>query len=139
MAITSAFPNSYKAEILQGLHHAVDEYWIAVYSSLATLNKHTTAYASANEVSGAGYTAGGQALRGFTVTLDDDVACLDWTSDPVWPVASISGRGALIYNRTRSHRAVAVLDFGEVVTSRHAPFTITLPAPTATTAVERVR
>jgi hypothetical protein len=138
MAITAAICNSFKQEILQGVHEAADTYKIALYTSAATLNKDTTAYSATNEASGAGYTAGGADLAGFSVTIDGDTAILDWTTNPSWADATITARGALIYNSTQGNKAVAVLDFGGDITSTSAPFTVTLPAPAAATGLIRI-
>jgi hypothetical protein len=138
MAITQAFCNSYKLEILQGIHEAADTYKIALYVSTATLSKATTAYTATGEFSGTGYTAGGATLAGFSATLDADTAILDWTTDPTWPNATITARGALIYNATQSNKAVAVLDFGADISSTNGTFTVTLPAPTAAAGLVRI-
>jgi hypothetical protein len=139
MAIVAAACNSFKVELLgMATHQASDVYMIAVYTSGATLNKSTTVYSATDEVVGAGYVAGGQALVGFSVTGDGDKAILDWTTDPVWNPATISGGGALIYNATRANKAVAVLDFLGTITATNGPFTITLPAPTAAAGLVRV-
>ena len=139
MAITAAICNSFKSEILAMTPHtASDTYKIALYTSSATLSKSTTAYSATNEVSGAGYSAGGATLSGFSVTTDGDTAILDWTSDPTWAAATITARGAVIYNSTRSNKAVAVLDFGSDFTSTAATFTVQLPAPAASTGTVRI-
>ena len=133
--ITAAFPNSAKVDLLQ--RGAADEYRIALYTSAATLSKATTVYTSAGAVVGTGYTAGGKVLTGAAVSLDGDTAILDF-SDPSWPDATITARGALIYNATQSNKAVAVLDFGADVASTAAAFTVQLPAPTAAAGLVRV-
>lgn len=136
MAITQALCNSFKVEVLDGVHLAADTYKIALYTSVATLSKATTAYAATNEVSGAGYTPGGVTLAGRSVVLDTDTAILDF-SDPQWTSATITARGALIYNASKSNKAVAVLDFGQDITSTNGLFTVALPAPAAATALLR--
>lgn len=138
MAITQAFCNSFKQEVLQGVHVSTDVYKIALYTSVATLSKATTAYSATNEVSGSGYTAGGATLSGFTTALDTDTAYIDWTTDPSWPAATITARGALIYNSSRSNKAVAVLDFGSDIVSTNGTFSVTLPAAAAATALIRI-
>src|SRR6185295_1759618 len=120
MAITAAVCNSFKQDVLNGVHQPGDTYKIALYTSAASLSKSTTAYSATNEVSGTGYSAGGLALSGFTVGLDTDTAYIDWTTDPVWNPATLSARGALIYNASRSNKAVAVLDFGADIVSTNA-------------------
>ena len=139
MAITAAICNSFKQEILQGVHEAADTYKIALYPSTATLSKATTVYSSTGEVAnGNGYTTGGATLAGFSVTLDGDTAILDWTTDPSWAAATITARGALIYNATQGDKAVAVLDFGSDIASTAGTFTVTLPAPAAATGLIRI-
>ncbi len=132
MAITSALCNSFKQELLAMTPHiAGDIYKIALYTSAATLDKTTTAYSTTNEVVGSGYTAGGQNLVGFVVSLDTDTAILDFTTDPAWTSSTITARGALIYNSTRSNKSVATLDFGSDITSTNGTFTVIIPAATA--------
>lgn len=140
MAITQALCNSFKQELLAMTPHtASDAYKIALFADTATLNKSTTVYSSSDEVGDSGtYSAGGQALSGFSVTLDGDTAILDWTSDPEWTAATIAARGALIYNSTRANKAVAVLDFGSVITSTNGSFKVTLPNPAAATGLIRI-
>jgi len=142
MAITAAVCNSFKLETLPtvaGVHLSGDVYKIALYTSAATLSKATTVYSATNEVAASGtYSAGGQALVGLTTALDTDTAVLDWTTDPVWTGATITARGALIYNSSKSNKAVAVLDFGSDITSTAGTFTVALPAPTAAAGAVRL-
>lgn len=139
MAITAAFCNSFKQELLAMTPHTpADVYKMALFQSTAALSKATTAYSATGEVTGAGYIAGGATLTGFSPTLDTDTAVLDWTTDPTWPSSTITARGALIYNSSRANKAVAVLDFGADVTSTNGTFTVTLPAPTAAAGLVRI-
>lgn len=126
MAITSAICNSYKKEILDGVHASTDTYKIALYTDAATLGSATTAYATTNEVSGSGYTAGGATLSGFSSGLASSTAYLTF-SDPSWTNATITARGCLIYNSSKSNKAVAIFDFGSNVTSTNGTFTVDLP------------
>jgi hypothetical protein len=130
---------SYLKEILQGIHLAADTYKIALYTSSASLDHTTTAYSATNEVGNSGtYAAGGQALSGFAVSSSSKTAWLDWTSDPVWTSATITARYALIYNSSRSDKAVAVIDFGADKTSTNGTFTVTFPAADASNALIRI-
>lgn len=138
MAITQSIPTSFKSEILSGTHLSTDTYKIALYTSSATLNATTTAYTTTNEVSGAGYTAGGATLSGFSVTTSGTTAILDFTSDPSWASATITARGAMIYNSTKANKAVYVLDFGADKTSTSGTFTVTFPTPDATNGLIRI-
>lgn len=134
MAITQAITKSYKKEVLEGVHLAADVYKMALYVSAATLNADTTAYAATNEVAtGGGYTAGGVTLSGFAVTINGSQAELVF-ADPSWASATITARGALIYNSTRGNKAVAVLDFGTDIVSTNGTFLVDLPAPLVTLA-----
>src|SRR3954464_9608647 len=139
MAITAAICNSFKQELLAMTPHtAADAYKIALYTSAATLSKATTAYTATGEVaSGGGYTTGGNALSGFSAPLDTDTAILDWTTDPTWPAATITARGALIYNSSRSNKAVAGLDFGSDIASTNGTFTVQFPTPAAASGLIR--
>lgn len=138
MAITQAIPTSFKAEILQGIHDSADTYKMALYTSVATLGTSTTAYSATNEVVGTGYTIGGTTLSGFNVTTSGTTAILDFATDPSWANASITARGALIYNSSKSNKAVYVLDFGSDITSTNGTFAVTLPAPDATNGLIRI-
>ena len=139
MAITSALCTSYKQEILQGIHLAADTYKIALFTSAASLDAATAAYSSTNEVAnGNGYTTGGATLSGFTTGNSGTTAWIDFTTDPSWSNATITARGALIYNSSRSNKAVAVIDFGADKTSTNGTFLITLPTADASNALIRL-
>jgi hypothetical protein len=117
MAITSAVCDQYKQSVMKGIHRSGDAYKIALFTSAATLDQTTTAYSATNEASGTGYSAGGTALSGFTVGLSTHTATLDF-ADASWPTATITARGALIYNTSSgtnggaANEAVAVVSFG---------------------------
>ena len=115
-----------------------DTFKIALYTSSATLGASTTAYSGTNEVAnGSGYTTGGNTLTLVSPSLDGTTAILDF-NDSVWSAASITARGALIYNSTQSNKAVAVLDFGADKTSTAGDFTVIFPAAAAATAIIRI-
>ena len=140
MAITAAVCNSFKQELLAMTPHtAADVFKLALYTSAATLSKSTTAYSATNEVAASGsYSAGGITLVGFSATLDTDTAILDWTTDPTATTATITARGGLIYNSSRSNKAVAVIDFGADITSTAGTFTVAFPAATAAAGLVRI-
>lgn len=138
MAITQSMASSFKQEILLGVHDLdTDVIKIALYTSSATLGPSTTAYSTSNEVVGTGYTAGGNTLTGAAVTLDGTTAVVDF-NDTSWSSATITARGALIYNSSKSDKAIASLDFGGDKTSTNGTFTITFPAATAGSAIIQV-
>jgi len=113
---------------------------IALYTSDATLDATTTMYSTTNEVSGTGYTAGGNTLTIATNPTSDTggtVAYIDF-SDTTWSSSSITARGALIYSSGGTNPAVAVLDFGADKTTVNQPFKIVFPLSGATTAIIRI-
>ena len=137
MAITQAIPDSFKTDIFTGVHTSTDVYKMALYTSAATMDKTTAAYSTTNEVVGTGYTAGGTTMSGFAVTLSGDTSVMDWTTDPSWTTATITARGALIYNSSKSNKAMYVIDFGADKTSTAGTFTVQLPTPDATNGLNR--
>jgi len=141
MAITQAMCTSFKVELLQGVHNFTastgDTFKIALYTSSATLGASTTAYTVSNEVSGAGYSAGGNTLTNVTPTSSGTTAFTDF-SDTTWSASTITARGALIYNSTDSDKAVCVLDFGSDKTSTAGDFTIVFPTADASNAIIRI-
>ena len=139
MAITTAMCSSFKEELLKGVHDFEnDTFKMALYTSSATLGASTTAYTVTNEVSGTGYTAGGQALDSPTVTLSGTTAFVDF-ADETWTTATITARGALIYNSTAAgNPAVAVFDFGADKTSTAGDFVVQFPTADASNAVIRI-
>jgi len=126
MAITTAIANSYKQEILEGVHDSTDTYKIALFNSNSNLSAATTTYSTHGEVSGTGYTAGGKTLTDFTTGLSGSTAFLTFT-DPVWENATITARGCLIYNSSKSNKAVAVFEFAQNVSSVNGTFTVDFP------------
>jgi hypothetical protein len=138
MAITQAMCSSFKQQILLGEHDLdTDVIKIALYTSAADLSAATTAYSTSNEVVGTGYTAGGNTLTGATVSLTGTTAFVDF-SDTTWTTATITARGALIYNSSKSNKAVAVLDFGSDKTSTAGSFTVQFPANDSSSAIVRI-
>lgn len=141
MAITQAMATSFKQELLTGTHDFTnstgDTFKIALFTSSATLGAATTAYSTSNEVSGTGYTAGGNTLTNVTPSSSGTTAFTDF-ADTTWSSATITARGALIYNSTDSNKAVVVLDFGSDKTSTNGDFTIQFPTADASNAIIRI-
>ena len=140
MAISQGMCSSFKQQLFLGEHDLdTDVIKIALYTSAATLSAATTAYTTSNEVSSSGtnYTAGGNTLTGATVSLSGTTAYVDF-ADTSWTTATITARGALIYNSSKSDKAIAVLDFGSDKTSTSGTFTVQMPANTATDALIRI-
>ena len=140
MAITQAMTTSFKKELMEGVHNfTTHTFKIALYTSSATLDATTTAYSATNEVSGTNYTAGGNTLTvtGGAVSTSGTTAYIDF-SDTTWADATITARGALIYNSSASNKAVAVLDFGADKTSTAGDFTVSFPTADASNAIVRI-
>ena len=140
MAITQAVCSSFKQELLGGVHNFTastgDVFKIALYTSSATLDSTTTVYSATNEASGTGYTAGGNTLTTATgsVFISGTTAYIDF-DDTTWASSTISAAGALIYNSSKSNKAVLVLSFGGTYSSTSGNFTVQFPAATSSTAV----
>jgi hypothetical protein len=132
---------SFKTQLLTGTHDFTngtgDTFKIALFTSSATLGAATTAYSTTNETSGTGYTAGGNTLTNVTPTSSGTTAFTDF-ADTTWSSASITARGALIYNSTEADAAVVVLDFGSDKTSTAGDFTIQFPTADASNAIIRI-
>lgn len=156
MAITQSMCTSFKAELMLAVHDfrasSGDSFKLALYTSSATIDANTTAYTTSNEVTGTNYSAGGGALvnSGVTATNTNASAGTGFTdfSDLTFSTATITARGALIYNTTPSangtanttltNAAVCALDFGSDKTSTAGDFTIIFPSATNTTAIIRI-
>ena len=148
MAISQAMATSFKVEILDGIHAvgttvvrgstAAGSFYLALYTSAATLDATTTAYTATNEASGTGYSAGGQLLTISQVpTSTSTTAWLDFDNE-TWTSSSITARGCMIYNSTQSNKCVAVLDFGADKTSTDGDFTVIFPAADSSNAIIRI-
>ena len=128
MSISQAMCTSFKVELLDEQHDLLaDTLKIALFTSSASLGAGTTAYATTNEISGTGYTAGGETLTSKTADTTGTTAFLDF-ANPTWTSASFTANGALIYNDTNSDKAIAVLAFGGDFTVAGGTFEIVLPA-----------
>ena len=142
MAITQAVCNTFKSELLGGVHDfdsgSGQVFDLALYTSAANLSAATTVYTSSGEVANTGtYTAGGGALQNQQVSLDTGVAIVDF-ADLSFTGVTLTARGALIYNTSASNKAVCVLDFGADKTATSGTFTIQFPAFTSSSAILRI-
>jgi hypothetical protein len=155
MANTQAMTTSFMGELMTGTHNfgtapvratgATDSFKAALYLATATVNASTTAYSASNEVSGAGYSAGGVAVTFGTPPTATNASATAGVAF-VTPSASITYTtvtlatafdAVLIYNSTQADKAVSVHTFGsQTVTA--GTFTLTMPANTTTTALIRL-
>jgi hypothetical protein len=150
MAIDQAMCTSFKTQLLTGTHNFTnstgDTFKLALYaeggggksSTTATLGESTTVFVTTGEVvSNGSYVTGGVALTNVTPTFGGTTAFTDF-ADASFTTATITARGALIYNSSQSNKAVAVLDFVSDKTSTAGTFTIQFPAANATGAIIRI-
>jgi hypothetical protein len=155
MANTQAMTTSFMGELMTGTHNfgtapvratgATDTFKAALYLASATVNASTTAYSVTNEVSGAGYTAGGVTVSFGTPPTATNASATAGVAF-VTPSASITYTtvtlttafdAVLIYNSTQSDKAVSVHTFGsQTVTA--GTFTLTMPTNNTTDALIRL-
>jgi hypothetical protein len=147
MAFTGNFLcTSFKDELLEGVHDfrasGGDTFKLALYTNSASFTAATTAYTATNEVGNSGtYSAGGGTLTNVSPTTSGTTAFTDF-ADLSFTSATITARGALIYNTTPAHTytnpTVCVLDFGSDKTSTTGTFTIQFPTADASNAIIRI-
>ena len=142
MAITQAMCTSFKQELLEAKHNFLNSggstFQIALYTSSASLAADTTAYTTSNEVSGTNYTAKGNTLTRVNPSTSGTTALTDF-ADSTWSSASITARGALIFNDSASgDPSVCVLDFGADKTSSSGDFVVVFPTADASNAIIRI-
>lgn len=144
MAFTGNFMcTSFKQELLTGTHNFTnstgDTFKLALYTNSASFTAATTAYTATNEVSNSGsYAAGGGALTNVTPTTSGTTALTDF-DDLTFTSATITARGALIYNDTAAgDPSVVVLDFGSDKSSTAGDFQIVFPTADASNAIIRI-
>tara|TARA_R110002072_G_C7844716_1_gene525239 strand:+ start:55 stop:492 length:438 start_codon:yes stop_codon:yes gene_type:complete len=134
---------SFKKELMTATHNFTNSsgntFKLALYTNSASFNAATTAYTATNEVGNSGsYSAGGGALTNVTPTTSGTTGFTDF-ADLTFTSATITARGALIYNDTASgDPTVVVLDFGADKTSTSGDFQIVFPTADASNAIIRI-
>jgi hypothetical protein len=155
MGVTTAMCNTFKKELLEGLHD-LDNHTIKIAlikagstesygAETKTYDNADSTYSGATLPAGAGLTTGtndeasvtgvaysvtNNTLAGVSIALStaDDRAYVTF-SDKVWADITTSAEGALIYNHSLdNHNAIAVFSFGQTVTSTAGNFTVDFPA-----------
>ena len=142
--ITTAMCNSFKQELLGGVHD-LDTHSLKIAlikpSPTSNFNKATTNYsdltANSDEATGTNYSAGGQVLDSPVISLSGDTAIVDF-ADEVFSNLTITAAGALLYNSSASNKAIAVFSFGSNVASTAGDFTVIFPTADASNAVIRI-
>lgn len=136
MAIVQTATTTFMQNLLNGAENlSSDTYYIALYNGNANLDNTTTAYTTVNEVSGTGYTAGGQLLTVSVVPTVDNNSNTVYMSfaNAVWNPAAFTARGALVYNHA-TKAACFVLNFGSDKTCTNS-FTVQFPVATPASAI----
>ena len=133
---------SFKTELMTGTHNFTastgNTFKLALYDNSASFTAATTAYTTSNEISGSGYSAGGGTLTNVTPTSSSTTAFTDF-DDLTFSTATITARGALIYNDTAAgDPSVVVLDFGGDKTATAGDFKIVMPTAEASNALIRI-
>ena len=104
-----------------------------VTSSYTADKTHTKRNAITNEVTGVGYTAGGNAAAA-TVTKDDVNSRVDITFVITsWTSSTITARGGVIYKSrggaSSADELVGYIDFGSDISSSSSTFSVTITRP----------
>jgi len=148
MAFTGNYMcTSFKKELLEGGHNfsasGGDTFKLALYTNSASFTAATTDYTTTNEVGASGsYSTGGGTLTNVNPTSSGTTAFTDF-GDLTFTSATITARGALIYNTTEgtgtgTTNSVVVLDFGSDKTSTSGDFQIVFPTADASNAIIRL-
>jgi hypothetical protein len=144
MAFTGNFMcTSFKVELMQAIHNFTastgNTFKLALYTNSASFTAATTAYTTSNEVTASGsYSAGGGTLTNVTPTSSSTTAFTDF-ADISFTTATITARGALIYNDSATgDPTVVVLDFGSDKTSTAGTFQVIFPTADASNAIIRI-
>ena len=147
--LTQAMCSSFKQELLVATHNFTlttgDVIKCALFKGNAsitgTYGAATTNYsamtAGSDENTGTAYVATGNSLTNVTPVLSGTTVICDF-ADTTWSAATITTRGALLYNSSKSGKAIAVLDFGSDKTSTAGDFSIVWPTADATNAIIRI-
>ena len=144
MAITTAMCNSFKQELLGGVHDLdTDTIKIALIKDTpsgsygAATTNYSNVTVNTDEATGTNYTTGGNTLGSAVISLDGSTAIVDF-ADTTWASATVSADGCIIYNASQTNRAIAVIDFGGTKTSTNGDFTIEFPTADASNAIVRI-
>jgi hypothetical protein len=142
MPITQGATNTFKTGLPSGtFNFATDTFKIALYTGAADIGPTTSSYTTTNEITGTGYSAGGEVI---TVSVQPTTG-----SDPsnttaylsfnnvTWNPAAFTCRGAIIYKSGSGDPTVCILDFGSDKTCT-TTFEVQFPSATSTSAIIRL-
>ena len=141
---TTAFTNNLRRDLLyKRVDFANDSFRIALYNG-SSHDANTAAYTAVNEATGSGYTARGVLLAGVAIAVDttNNVAYVDWSTNPSWASSTISATDCMIFDDTvttpDADVACYIGDFGGSRSSNNGTFQILFPAPAFNTAILRI-
>lgn len=121
--------NKFKAGAFGSINMVGDTIKVMLVTSAYTPDKdHAFKSSVTNEVTGTGYTAGGQALTSKTENVDNtnDLGFFD-AADVSWAASTITARGAVVYKDTGTAATsplVAYYDFVTDKSSSSSDFTL---------------
>ncbi len=106
--------NSFKVDLADGtinLATSAIKCMLVTSAYVPDIDTHVNVSNVTNEVTGTGYTAGGQLLTTKAVTVDtaNDTAIFD-ADDVTWATSTITARGAVLYKETTGE-LIAYFDF----------------------------
>ena len=135
--MANVVPFSFAQELLKGTHNFTSNtIKLALYTagSGAPYSTSSTIYdvSVSNEVSGAGYTTGGNTLVNPVVANQSNVATLTFDQTQ-FTSATFGAAYGVIYNDTQGDKLVVVLDFGGTKSCSNGTFTITFPSTSSGT------
>ena len=148
MSNTQALCTSFKIDQLNAIHAfgttvvragtSADSFKFALYQTSANIGAATSAYSATNEVSSAGYSAGGAAVTAFTApTSSGTTAYCTPGGALTWTGVTFTTDAGLLYNATQSNKAVGVFTFGsQTVTVGN--FSLNMPANDSTHALLQI-
>jgi len=137
---------SFKTELLNGIHAlgttvarggtGADVFKAALFLVTGSRGAATTAYSATDEVSGAGYTAGGAAFTWIAPSATGTIAFSTPSASIAWTGVTLATAfdALLLYNSTQGNKAVSVHTFGSQ-TLTAGNFTLTMPANDSSTAL----
>ena len=125
------YNSAIRDEATGAIDYDTDTFYAMLVTSAYTPDKdvHNRRDDVTNEVTGAGYTAGGQAVSVSVAAVDtaNDRVVITFASHN-WPTATITARGEVIYKRrggaSSADELVYYNDFGSDITSTAGTFTV---------------
>jgi len=142
MPIIQGATNTFKTGLASGtFNFATDTFKIALYTGDADIGPTTSAYTATNEITGTGYSAGGQvvtvSVQPTTGTDPSNTTAYLSFNDVLWNPAAFTCRGAIIYKSGSGDPTVCILDFGSDKTCT-TTFEVQFPSATSTSAIIRI-